>query len=293
MDSLSYYALEISREMLKGESVNPTILDFLKNFAAKLNVNIEDEEEDDLLKSDDEMELENARGTILGMQNQINIDRSNTLKKLYEEPEKYDGSTARTHFVSIKKPLTVHEVEKKKRDQKERLNKIRKSMFKPVKPETLRQNQKEQESMLRKFGVKPFKETLPNRNLELKTDLQRRQDTRRRYGETLSATQRQRITQKPQQIPIKEEKPAPPFDPSLNDYVNKINKEIQLYDSFIDDLDKEISIPYFDFQSLHAMLDTPFNPNQNGTDYHMRFAILFQQLETQEERIEALKSELQ
>lgn len=293
MDSLSYYALEITREMLKGESVNPTILDFLKNYASTLKVQQENQEENDLLKSDDEFDMEYGTKSITEMQNSINVERTNTIKKLYQEPEQSDNNKSRTHFVTFKKPLTVHELQKSKKNHLDKLQKRRKEMFKPVKPETLLQNQKEQQGMLKRIGAKPYKETLSNQDQEARNERQRRQDTRRRYGETLSATQRQRITQKPQLVQIIQEKPAPLFDPSLRDYLAKIDKEVQRYHSFTDEIYQEVNLPNFDTGYIHTLLDTPFNPNQSGSDYHMRFAILFQQLETQEERIQQLKAELE
>ena len=165
-------------------------------------------------------------------------------------------------------------------------------MSEKVDPETLKQRQKGVKEIAQKYGLKPYVDPKKEEAEKEKIEIQTKRIIGKQFSEETKRMNMSKAKNRKPKENVIEEKPPPPYDPYLNDYKQKIDREASAYEQLIEQLQNENEEPYYDSESVLSKLNLQLDPIQNGGDYHMRFAILFQQLEGAEERIEILKNEL-
>ena len=286
-----------------GDATNPTIIEFLRRFSEISQQHPKNEEEDfydqDPLRSDSEIEIEwdedEEKERFRNFNEDVTdkrIDILDLLREKYKE-RTIPGKEKNKH--SKRDPLTVHEVQKEKKKAMEDYKKKRKDlMSQKIDPETLKQRQKAQNEISTRHGLKPFVDTTKSDKEKAKQSQKLKKQKQKEFSEQtkkLNLTKAQ--TRKPKTEQPVEEKPPPQYDPYLHDFQQKIDREIQAYDKLIGSITEQNEEPYYDSASLFGKLNLDLNAAQTGADYHMRFAILFQQLEAAEERIDLLKKELE
>ena len=301
-DEFSQFSLDLSKQILLGEATNPTIIEFLRRFSeieSQHPINNEEEEyEQDALRSDSEIEAyydENEeKQKIQNYGENITQQRMNTLNLLREKYNEKPGPGKDISKPTRKDALTVHEMQKKKQKEMEEYRQKRKDlMTQKVDPQTLKQNQRAQNQISQRHGLKPFVDTTKSDKEKEKQKQKLKQQKKREFSEeTKKINMSKALSKKPKTQKLVEEKPPPQYDPYLHDYQQKVDRELQAYQKLIASLQEDNEEPYYDSASLFAKLDLRLDAAQTGADYHMRFAILFQQLESAEEKLENLKNEL-
>ena len=289
------YSIELTKAIEGRSAINPIINDFLRTFYIDGRIQVRNIEKsvislEEYDQHENAIEIESK-----DIVDEINLSRDLLLRSLshnFVSPRQKTGN----YYKKTKVPMTINEIQKVKQIEKDKYKQFRMNLVKkPIRKEDLLENAKVaskfyEETKKRLPTEEPDPEIIKKGMEEIKFE------RRKEMGKRITSYNKTNISQQQKQLVSKpSEKPPPPRNTVIMDWDKKVESEIRSFLTLQSLVSQNLEEEELPFQSSFETLNQIIEERQTekpDNEYHLKFALLLQQIQDIECHISQLYKEV-